>query len=141
MDKDMRIRITDDGNEQDIHDIYEMLKSYNLSHREESENVPLGIFYEDGKGKKLAGLTGETFGNWLCIHYLFVEEHLRKEGLGRRLLSAAEKEARQRGCKYAFVDTFSFQAPDFYVKHGYEEVFALQEYPYTGNRYYYTKVL
>ena len=48
-----------------------MLKEYNLSNREESKNVPRGIFYEDDGGKKLAGLTGETFGNWLCIHYLF----------------------------------------------------------------------
>ena len=141
MNKDLKIRITEDGNERDINDIFEMLKAYNLSNREKSENVPLGIFYEDARGKKLAGLTGETFGNWLCIHYLVVEEHLRKEGLGSELLLAAEKEAKYRGCKYAFVDTFSFQAPEFYIKHGYNEVFVLDEYPYTGKRYYYTKEL
>ncbi|MBE5904987.1 MAG: GNAT family N-acetyltransferase [Pseudobutyrivibrio sp.] len=141
MKKDINFRITADGNEQDINDIFEMLKEYNLSSREESENVPLGIFFEDGKGKKLAGLTGETFGNWLCIHYLFVEDHLRKDGLGSKLLEAAENEARNRGCKYAFVDTFSFQAPEFYIKHGYKEVFALNDYPYTGKRFYYTKEL
>ena len=39
------------------------------------------------------------------------------------------------------VDTFSFQAPEFYKKHGYIEAFALKEYPYTGKRYYYTKEL
>ena len=141
MNKDINFRITADGNEQDINDIFEMLKEYNLSNREESKNVPLGIFYEDAQGKKLAGLTGETFGNWLCIHYLFVEEHMRKEGVGSKLLLAAEEEARNRGCKYAFVDTFSFQAPEFYIKHGYKEVFALNDYPYTGKRFYYTKEL
>ena len=91
MNRDIKIRITEDGNERDINDIFEMLKAYNLSNREKSENVPLGIFYEDARGKKLAGLTGETFGNGLCIHYLVVEEHLRKEGLGSELLLAAEK--------------------------------------------------
>ena len=50
-------------------------------------------------------------------------------------------EARKRGCKYAFVDTFSFQAPTFYKNHGYREVFTLEEYPYTGKRHYYTKEL
>ncbi|WP_294306219.1 GNAT family N-acetyltransferase [Pseudobutyrivibrio sp.] len=140
-DKDICFRITDDGDERDIQDIFEMLKAFNLSNREESKNVPLGIFYEDAQGKKLAGLTGETFGNWLCIHYLFVEEHMRKEGVGSKLLLAAEEEARNRGCKYAFVDTFSFQAPDFYTKHGYNEVFTLNDYPYTGKRFYYTKEL
>lgn len=137
----MNIRITNDGNEQDEKDIFEMLKDYNLKNREQSENVPIGVFYEDENGQKLAGLTGETFGLWLCIHYLFVSESLRTQGIGSKLLKAAEEEAQKRGCKYAFVDTFSFQAPQFYLKHGYKEVFTLENYPYTGKRHYYTKEL
>ena len=137
----MNLRVTADGDERDINDIFEMLKEYNLSNREESENVPLGIYYEDENVGKLAGLTGETFGNWLCVHYLFVSEKLRGKGVGSELLNAAESEAKNRGCKYAFVDTFSFQAPEFYKKHGYKEVFTLENYPYTGKRHYYTKEL
>ena len=137
----MSFRVTSDGNEQDINELYEMLKEYNLSNREKSENVPLGIFLEDENKKKLAGLTGETFGNWLCIHYFFVNEHMRGQGIGRSILEKAEDEAKKRGCKYSFVDTFSFQAPDFYIKLGYKEVFTLEEYPYTGKRHYYTKTL
>lgn len=137
----MKFRITNDGNEQDIQEIHKMLKEYNLRNREISENIPLGVFHEDENGAKIAGLTAETFGNWLCIHYLFVAEACRGDGLGSALLEAAEAEAIKRGCKYAFVDTFSFQAPAFYVKHGYHQVFALEEYPYTGQRYYYTKEL
>ena len=137
----MNLRITADGDERDINEIFEMLKEYNLSNREESENVPLGIYYEDEDKKKLAGLTGETFGNWLCVHYLFVSDKLSGKGVGSELLNAAESEAKRRGCKYAFVDTFSFQAPEFYKKHGYNEVFTLENYPYTGKRHYYTKEL
>ena len=137
----MEFRITNDGNEADIAEIYKMLKDYNLSNREKSENVPLGIFLEDENGNKQAGLTADTFGKWLCVHYLFVSEELRGHGVGKELIEAAEKEAIKRGCKYVFVDTFSFQAPGFYTKLGYKEVFSLQEYPYTGVRYYYTKKL
>ncbi len=137
----MNLRITADGDERDINEIFEMLKEYNLKSREESENVPLGIYYEDENKGKLAGLTGETFGNWLCVHYLFVSEKLRGKGVGSELLNAAESEAKRRGCKYAFVDTFSFQAPEFYKKHGYNEAFTLENYPYTGKRHYYTKEL
>ena len=137
----MNFRITDDGDERDINEIHEMLREYNLSRREASANVPLGIFYEDEDGRKSAGLTGETFGNWLCIKFLFVSEPLRGKGIGSELLELAEREAKRRGCKYAFVDTFSFQAPAFYKKHGYREVFTLEEYPYTGRRHYYTKEL
>ena len=138
---DLNFRITDDADAQDIGEIYELLKAYNLRHREASANVPLGIYLEDAQKKKLAGLTGETFGNWLCIQFLFVRESCRGKGIGRKLLEAAEAEARQRGCKYAFVNTFSFQAPAFYKKHGYQEVFTLEEYPYTGKRHDYTKQL
>ena len=137
----MHFRITDDGEARDIHEIHEMLKAYNRSHREASKSVPIGVFLEDENGQKSAGLTGETFGNWLCIQYLFVCESLRGQGIGSKLLEAAESEARRRGCKYAFVDTFSFQAPEFYKKHGYQQVFTLEEYPYTGKRHYYTKKL
>ena len=137
----MRFRITNDGDEKDIQEIHGLLKEYNLCNREKSESVPIGIFYEDETGKKQAGLTGETFGNWLCIQYLFVNESLRGQGVGREIMLAAETEAKKRGCKYVFVDTFSFQAPGFYIKLGYQEVFALTEYPYTGARHYYTKDL
>ena len=137
----MNIRITNDGNDQDIAEIYEMLKEYNLSKREKSNNVPIGVFLEDEANNKLAGLTGETFGLWLCVKYLFVSEKLRGQGIGSEILMAAEDEAKKRGCKYVFVDTFSFQAPGFYIKHGYKEVFALENYLYTGKRHYYTKEL
>lgn len=136
----MELRITDRPTELDIAEIHDQLKKYNLSKREPSENIPLGIFLEDGT-KKSAGLTGEIFGNWLCIKYLWVAEELRGQGIGSRILKAAENEAISRGAKYAFVDTFSFQAPEFYKKHGYGQVFELFDYPYTGSRYYYIKRL
>lgn len=136
----MNFRITDDVSEHDVNEIHRMLKEYNLVHREKSKNPDRALF-EDENSRKLAGLTGEIFGNWLCIQFLFVSEQLRGQGIGSKLLQAAKSEAKQRDCKYAFVDTFSFQAPIFYKKHGYQEVFTLEEYPYTEKRYYYTKNL
>lgn len=44
----------------------------------------------------------------------------RRHRVGGRLLDVAEEEARRRGCEYACVDTMSFQAPDFYIRHGYQ---------------------
>lgn len=137
----MQFRITRNASEQDIEEIHSELRKYNRSKRETSEALPIGAFYEEADGRKKAGLTGELFGNWLCIHYLWVSEELRGQGLGGKLLEAAEKEAASYGAKYAFVDTFDFQAPGFYTKHGYEQVFKLFDYPYTGARYYYIKRL
>ena len=118
-----------------------LIRAYNQSKREPSKSEPLNIYVEDEQGNLIAGMVAETFGNWLEIEYLYVQENLRGQGIGSNILNRAEKEARGRKCKYSFVNTYQFQAPDFYKKHGYEEVFALKEYPYTGERYYYTKAL
>ena len=118
-----------------------LVRAYNRSNREPSKSEPLNICLEDELGNLVAGMVAETFGNWLEIEYLYVSDDLRGQGIGSKILETAENESRNRGCKYSFVDTFNFQAPKFYKKHGYKEVFALKKYPYTGERYYYTKEL
>ncbi len=118
-----------------------LIRTYNRSNREPSKSEALNIYVEDDHGNLLAGMVAETFGNWLEIEYLYVRDDLRGQGLGSIILEMAEKESKTRGCKYSFVNTFQFQAPNFYKKHGYKEVFVLREYPYTGERYYYTKEL
>ena len=124
-----------------VQEIGTLIRAYNRSKREEAESEPLNLYLEDEKGNLLAGLVAETFGNWLEIEYLFVKEELRGQGIGSKLLQRAESEAKKRNCRFAFVNTYQFQAPDFYLSHGYKEVFALQDYPYTGQRYYYQKDL
>ena len=122
-------------------EIGNLIRAYNRSKREEAESKPLNLYVEDEKGNLMAGLVAETFGNWLEIEYLFVREELRGQGIGSKLLQRAENEAKKRNCRFAFVNTYQFQAPDFYKRYGYKEVFALKDYPYTGQRYYYQKDL
>ena len=123
------------------HELANLIRAYNRANREPSKSEPLNIYLEDEEGDLVAGMVAETFGNWLEIEYLYVSEDLRRQGIGSKNLKMAENESRNRGCKYSFVDTFNFQAPKFYEKHGYKEVFALKKYPYIGERYYYTKEL
>ena len=127
-------------NEEKAH-IFQALLNYNLSNLEEKIVKDIGIFVEDEKGTRVAGLIGETHGNWLEVEYLWVSEALRGQHIGTKLMRKAEKIAINRGCKFAALNTFSFQAPDFYVKLGYKEEFVLTHYPLTGKRYYYTKKL
>ena len=121
--------------------IGDLIRSYNRSKREAAESEPLNLYVEDDNGELMAGLVAETFGNWLEIEYLFVKEDLRGQGIGSQLLQQAESEAKKRNCRYVFVNTYQFQAPAFYQKHGYKEVFTLKDYPYTGQRHYYQKDL
>ena len=121
--------------------IGDLIRSYNRSKREVAESEPLNLYVEDEYGEIMAGLVAETFGNWLEIEYLFVKEDLRGQGIGSQLLHQAESEAKMRNCRFAFVNTYQFQAPAFYQKQGYKEVFILKDYPYTGQRHYYQKDL
>lgn len=135
----MKLRLENTESEK-AQELGNLVRAYNKSKREPSKSEPMNIYVEDEQGNLIAGMVAETFGNWLEIEYLYVGEDLRGQGLGSEILNRAEKEARERNCKYSFVDTFNFRAPDFYKKHGYKEVFALKEYPFAGQRDYYTKL-
>lgn len=137
----MNFEITDKIKEQDEKIIYQGLLEYNLSRIEDKNPKDLGIYLQDETGEKVGGLIGNTHGNWLFVKYLWVREDQRGQNIGSALLKQAEVTAMERGCGYAFLDTFSFQAPAFYEKHGYKNVFTLEEYPVTGKRYYLTKNL
>jgi len=137
----MNFDITDKIDETDQRVIYEGLLKYNLERIEDKSPKDLGVYFKDETGKIVAGLIGSTHGNWLSVKFLWVSESLRGQNIGSEILKQAESTARERGCRFAFLDTFSFQAPLFYQKHGYQEVFALEEYPLTGKRYYFTKNL
>ncbi len=89
----------------------------------------------------LGGALGEIYWDWFHLDLLWVREELRGHGYGHRLLMAAEEEARQRGAKHVFLDTFSFQAPDFYKGHGYHVFGELQDFPPGHQRYFFTKQL
>lgn len=137
----MEFTVTDAISEQDKEAVFQSLLEYNLARIEDKNPKDLGVFLHNEAGRKTAGFIGDTHGNWLTVKYLWVSDELRGQGVGSRILEQAEETARQRGCKYVFLDTFSFQAPEFYRRHGYREAFTLEEYPLTGKRHYFTKVL
>jgi ribosomal protein S18 acetylase RimI-like enzyme len=89
----------------------------------------------------VGGVIGATYWDWFYIDLLWVKDELRGRGYGHRLLTMAEGEARQRGAKNAYLDTFSFQAPDFYQQHGYQVFGELPDFPRGHQRYFLTKQL
>ena len=95
----------------------------------------------DAEEKIAGGVIALTYWDWLYIDLMWLRADLRRRGYGSRLLALAEEEARKRGAKHAYLDTFSFQAPEFYKKQGYRVFGELKEFPKGHQRYFFTKEL
>lgn len=83
----------------------------------------------------IAGIGGWTWAHICEITQLWVDEKVRKNGIGKKLLEAAEAEAKSKGCRTILVRSYSFQAPHFYERHGYKAEHVLNSFP-EGHSYY-----
>ena len=101
--------------------IEEGLAQYNENNAGYRDSRPLAVLVSDPDTKAVVGgLMGRTSLGLLFIDLFFLPASLRKQGLGGRIMQEAEAEARRRGCRKAVVTTISFQAPEFYERHGYQ---------------------
>ncbi len=89
----------------------------------------------------VGGVIAATHWDWLYIDLMWIKEEFRGLGYGQHLLELAEEKARQLGAKNAYLDTFSFQALEFYKKFGYQVFGELKDFPVGHQRYYLTKQL
>jgi GNAT superfamily N-acetyltransferase len=92
----------------------------------------LTIRVRDDMGELAAGMSGWTWGVAAGIGMTWVRADSRGVGLGASLLAEFESEARSRGCTHVFVTSFTFQAPGFYERHGYRELFRWNDVPVAG---------
>jgi len=141
-----------------------MDEEYSISYIDNPEEIPwgvigrgVGIFNKQQVGENdfqhlcivlnspdqevVGGVVAELYWNWLFIDLLWVKEDLRGNGYGHALLKTVEEEARKRGAVNAYLDTFSFQTPDFYTKRGYVLFGELQDFPKGHQRLFLTKRL
>jgi len=102
---------------------------------------PLNVILYDDEQQIRGGLLAHTWFGTLDIHFLWLEEAYRKNGTGRKLMQAAEEEARNRNCHMSVVDTMSFQARGFYEKLGYRVYGEKHGYAQRFARYYLAKNL
>lgn len=90
----------------------------------------------------IAGICADIY-IWkiLFISLLFVDENHRNKNLATLLLKRVEEEAKVMGATLVHLDTFDFQAKDFYLKQGYEVFGVLKDCPPGHKRYYMKKNL
>ena len=121
--------------EAEITYIRESLNRFNEGIVGNDGHTPLAIVEYDKSGNIIGGILGGTYWGWMYVDILWVHKDYRQRGIGSLLLRAAEEEAARRGCHHVHLDTMSWQAPDFYKKHGYEVIGVLPDIP-SGNQKY-----
>jgi ribosomal protein S18 acetylase RimI-like enzyme len=102
---------------------------------------PLNVYLRQIPQQVQGGLLGRAGASALFIDILWIAELFRRRGYGRQLMLAAEREAVRRGCHFAHVETYSFHAPGFYQRLGYEVFGVLDGYRSGHTRYFMKKLL
>ncbi|MBS7525938.1 GNAT family N-acetyltransferase [Fusibacter paucivorans] len=104
-------------------------------------SLPLRLVLMDDDSKVYGGMLGKAYRGCLFIDILWIEETCRGAGYGKALLESAEAFAREAKCTFIHLDTFSFQAPDFYLANGFETFGILNGYEDDVKRYFLKKTL
>jgi N-acetylglutamate synthase-like GNAT family acetyltransferase len=105
------------------------LEQHNYAVAPLSEVRQLAAFAMDESGTVVGGAVGRTWGRCCELLQLWVVPDLRSGGVGSRLLRDFEAHARTRGCTTFYLTTLSYQAPEFYRKHGYAVLAQIAGYP------------
>ncbi|MFF9026355.1 GNAT family N-acetyltransferase [Streptomyces iakyrus] len=122
----LRVGGQDDDLEQRLD---EELTAFNTAAADGAVTEPLSVRVTDDTGDLVGGLTAWTWGTLCSVDMLWIREDRRHRGWGSRLMRAAEAEAARRGCTDMIVSTYSFQAPAFYPRLGFEERARVQGVP------------
>ena len=114
------------------------LVAYNESVAPDGNWGLLAVTVRDPDGAVVGGFWGRTGYGMLFVELLALGP-ARGEGLGRRVMALAEEEARRRGLSGIWLDTWTFQAPGFYVRLGFTECGRIPDYPPGHDRVFYVK--
>ncbi|MGM0898335.1 MAG: GNAT family N-acetyltransferase [Bacillota bacterium] len=138
------MNISSEWNKNDSEFIRRKVIEHNMNNLPDEVKTPIEQFsfvLKDDAGKITGGLTATSFWQHLHIDFLWVDESLRGQGYGRLLLEKIEQSAKEKNCRLITLDTFSFQAPEFYKQNGYEVFGLLEDHPRGFNQYFLQKRL
>lgn len=116
------------------------LQKYNIA-RVKQRLRPLSVYCREESGTLVGGVVANCVWGWLHIDSVWVAEHCRGANVGRALLARIENLGAQENCHSAFLETYSFQAPEFYLSLGYEMLASLNNYADNQTRFFFCKSL
>lgn len=128
-------------NEQLKKQIYEGFGRHARAMTGRDEKFDPVAFIANDRGSFAGAIVAELFWGALHIKYVYVDEAYRGKGIGSQLMERALKYGRENKCLFAFVETMSFQALDFYRKMGFELEFTRSGYKYDASFHYLRRTL
>lgn len=138
----VRIEATANPTDQDYLDILTPLRAFNVSKAGNAGAEKFALLIRDEHSDEvLGGLYGSLHYRWMFIELLAVPELARGQGLGSTLMEMAENLAREKNCVGIWLDTFDFQAPEFYRQLGFSEFGQINDYPPGHRRFFLQKRL
>lgn len=90
---------------------------------------PIACFVRSKAGDVIGGAIARHWGKCCEVQQLWVAEEYRSIGIGRRLLARVEERALRLNCVFVYLETFSFQAPEFYRALGYNVACEFSGFP------------
>ncbi len=103
-----------------IEALRDKLRAYNKQAGQIDQGTGMGIFIRDEDETLIGGVSAYIWGTTAEINFLWLDDSLRGKGVGQQLMAEIEKAALERGATQAILSTYTFQAPDFYQRLGYE---------------------
>lgn len=139
----MNLIVKDEISSDNYDFLVEKIISYNEQKRisfSDEINLPFEILIQL-EDKIVGGVFGRSKWGTLEIKTFIIDEIYRQKGIGTSLLNHAIALAKERKCDFISLDTYSFQAPEFYLKNGFE-IIGMEENPKKGfTKFYMRKIL
>ncbi|CAM3239750.1 GNAT family N-acetyltransferase [Filibacter tadaridae] len=136
------MEIVEQWNQEDSDFIRSKVIEHNMKQLPNELKTPresISYVLKNDNGEIMGGITGDMFWRHMHIDFLWVGESVREKGYGSILLGKIESVARAKGCRLIHLDTFSFQAPAFYQKNGYEIFGVIEDHPKGFSQYFLQK--
>jgi len=93
------------------------------------------------KGEIIAAGRGSCFGTDCNISEIIIAEEYRNKGLGKEILDRIEALGKKSGCTRMLVDTYEYQAPNFYLNNGFTEKGRIENYRQEHARIFFEKTI
>ena len=129
MSESIRIELTDQPDPEEVRRVDAGLDAFNNAGGRLEGVERLTVLARDEAGEVVGGVLARSWGKSSDVLIIWVDESHRGTGLGRRLMERTEEEACRRGGTLIYLDTFTFQAPEFYEKLGYQEDLRIGGFP------------